>query len=175
MTNVRDPEGIHAPMGQFAHMRTYPTASNHEVTAPNTDTLDTMVWLDVSKEPWVVSIPETHDRYCLFSLLDGWTTVFQSLGKRTTGTGPQKFAITGPGWKGKLPSGLKAIQVAYQHRVGARPHLLHRHDGGLRGRARYPGRLLRRSAQLVRETLHAAAGPGGSDHRYGDLRARAGQ
>ena len=28
-------------------------------------------------------------------------------GKRTTGTGPQTYAITGPGWKGKLPPGMK--------------------------------------------------------------------
>jgi hypothetical protein len=107
MTNVREPEGMRAPTGQFARMRTYPTASNHEVAAPTTDVLYTMAWLDVSKEPWVLSIPDAHDRYYLFSLLDGWTTVFQAPGKRTTGTTPQKYAITGPGWKGKLPSGLK--------------------------------------------------------------------
>ena len=107
MTNVRYPEGIHAPMGQFAHIRTFPTASNHEVTAPNADMLATLLWLDVAKEPWVVSIPDLHNRYSQFCLLDGWTTVFQSLGKRTTGTGPQKFAITGPRWKGKLPAGVK--------------------------------------------------------------------
>ena len=106
-TNVRQPEGMRAPLGQFAHSRTFPTASNHEASAPNADMLTTMSWLDVSTEPWVLSIPDTHNRYCLFSLLDGWTTVFQSLGKRTTGTGPQKCAITGPAWKGKLPAGLK--------------------------------------------------------------------
>ena len=40
-------------------------------------------------------------------MLDAWTDVFQVPGKRTTGTGPQKYAITGPGWKGKLPEGVK--------------------------------------------------------------------
>ena len=39
-------------------------------------------------------------------MLDGWTDVFQVPGKRTTGTGPQKYAITGPGWKGTLPAGV---------------------------------------------------------------------
>ena len=107
MTNVRQPQGMRAPMGQFARIRTYPTASNHDITAPNTDTLYTLVWLDVGKEPWVLSIPDAHNRYCLFPMLDGWTTVFQAPGKRTTGTGPQKYAITGPGWKGKLPPGVK--------------------------------------------------------------------
>ena len=107
MTNVRYPEGTQAPLGQFARVRTYPPASNHDATTPNADTLYTGLWLDLSKEPWVVSLPDVHDRYCLFPMLDGWTTVFQSPGKRTTGTGPQKYVITGPGWKGKLPSGLR--------------------------------------------------------------------
>ena len=40
-------------------------------------------------------------------MLDGWTNVFQVPGKRTTGTGAQTYAITGPGWKGTLPAGVK--------------------------------------------------------------------
>jgi hypothetical protein len=40
-------------------------------------------------------------------MLDGWTSVFGAPGSRTTGTGPQNCVITGPAWKGKLPSGLK--------------------------------------------------------------------
>jgi hypothetical protein len=107
MTNVRAPEGMKAPIGQFARARAYPLASDHDVTLPNADTLQTIIWLDVSREPWVVSLPDMQGRYCLFPMLDGWTTVFGSLGKRTTGTGPQKVAITGPGWKGKLPAGVK--------------------------------------------------------------------
>ena len=107
MTNVRFPEGMNAPMGQFARIRTYPAASNREITTPSADTLYTAVWLDVAKEPWVLSLPDTQGRYCLFPMLDGWSTVFETPGKRTTGTGPQKYAITGPDWKGKLPSGLK--------------------------------------------------------------------
>jgi hypothetical protein len=54
-----------------------------------------------------LSLPDADDRYYLFPMLDGWTDVFQVPGKRTTGTGPQKYAITGPGWKGTLPEGVK--------------------------------------------------------------------
>jgi hypothetical protein len=43
-------------------------------------------------------------------MLDGWTNVFQVSGKRTTGTGAQTYAITGPGWNGTLPSGVKQYQ-----------------------------------------------------------------
>src|SRR5271170_4703711 len=105
-TNVVSPEGTSAPMGQFAKLREYPNASFNAVTAPNADTLYTTTWLDVSKEPWVVSIPDLKGRYALFPMLDGWTDVFQVPGKRTTGTGAQKYAITGPGWTGTLPAGV---------------------------------------------------------------------
>ena len=106
-TNVAAPEGSSAPMGQFAKLREYPDASFTTITAPNADTLYTIVWLDVSKEPWVVSIPDLKGRYALFPILDGWTDVFQDPGKRTTGTGAQKYAITGPGWSGTLPADVK--------------------------------------------------------------------
>ena len=106
MTNVVKPEGTRAPMGQFVRMRQYPTAAYRDVTAPNADTLYTTTWLDVSKEPWVLSIPDMKDRYFLFPMLSGWTDVFQVPGKRTTGTKAQKYAITGPGWTGTLPEGV---------------------------------------------------------------------
>src|SRR5262245_18736748 len=106
MTNVDKPAGSKAPMGQFARLRSYPAVDDHSVTAPNADTLYTLTWLDVSKEPWILSIPDMKDRYFLFPMLDGWTNVFQVPGKRTTGTKAQKYAITGPGWTGTLPAGV---------------------------------------------------------------------
>lgn len=107
MTNMATPEGNRAPMGQFAKAREYPNASFRDVTAPNADTLYTMAWIDVGKEPWVLSIPDMKDRYFLVPMLDGWTNVFQVPGSRTTGTGAQTYAITGPEWSGSLPAGVK--------------------------------------------------------------------
>jgi len=107
ITNVAQPEGMHAPMGQIVKAREYPNASFRDVTAPNADTLYTTAFFDVGKEPWVLSIPDMKDRYALFPMLDGWTTVFQVPGKRTTGTAAQTYAITGPGWSGPLPAGVK--------------------------------------------------------------------
>ena len=107
MTNVAAPEGNRGPMGQFIRAREYPDASFRDVTAPNADTLYTTSWIDVGKEPWVLSIPDMKGRYFLVPMLDGWTNVFQAPGKRTTGTGAQTYAITGPEWSGELPAGLK--------------------------------------------------------------------
>jgi hypothetical protein len=106
MTNVAEPQATRAPMGHLIRVREYPTAQFRDVTAPNADTLYTTAWVDVAKEPWVLSLPDAADRYYLFPMLSGWTDVFQVPGKRTTGTGPQKYAITGPGWQGELPEGV---------------------------------------------------------------------
>ena len=107
ITNVAAPAGTKAPMGQMIKVRQYPNAEFRDVTAPNADTLYTTAFFDVGKEPWVISIPDMKGRYALFPMLDGWTTVFQVPGKRTTGTAAQTYAITGPGWKGTLPGGVK--------------------------------------------------------------------
>ncbi|MGA7389824.1 MAG: DUF1254 domain-containing protein [Pseudolabrys sp.] len=107
ITNVASVEGTHGPMGQIIKLRQYPNASFRDVTAPNADTLYTTAFFDVGKEPWVLSIPDMKGRYFLFPMLDGWTNVFQVPGKRTTGTAAQTYAITGPGWKGTLPNGVK--------------------------------------------------------------------
>jgi hypothetical protein len=103
MTNTATAGEPHAPMGQLVRMRKFPDPTFVDVTAPNADTLYTTAWLDVGKEPWILSLPDSHGRYYLMPMLDGWTNVFQDPGTRTTGNGPQTYAITGPGWSGTLP------------------------------------------------------------------------
>jgi hypothetical protein len=110
MTNVATPQGTHAPMGQFLRMRTYPNAQFRDVTAPNADTLYSTAWLDLAKEPFVLSLPDMGDRYFLMPMLSGWTNVFEVPGTRTTGNKAQTFVITGPGWTGNLPDGVKELK-----------------------------------------------------------------
>lgn len=103
LTNVPTAEDIKAPMGQIARMRVYPKPSSRTITAPNADTLYTQAWLNVSKEPWVVTVPDMGDRYFLLPMMDAWTNVFASPGTRNGGGKPRTFAITGPDWHGTLP------------------------------------------------------------------------
>ncbi len=110
MTNVARPDGLRAPMGQFVNAREYPTAAFRDVTAPNADTLYSAAWLDLSRQPHVLSLPDMKGRYYLMPMLDGWTNVFADPGTRTTGSGPQTFAITGPKWSGTLPEGVKELK-----------------------------------------------------------------
>ena len=109
LTNVARPDERHAPMGQFANMRKYPTAEFKEVTAPNADTLYSSAFLDLSQEPYVLELPDMGKRYFLMPILDGWTNVFADPGSRTTGGAAQKFLITGPGWSGSVPRGMKRL------------------------------------------------------------------
>lgn len=110
MTNAVESKGFHAPMGQFLRMRTYPDAKFRDVTAPNADTLYSTAWLDLAREPYVLSLPALGDRYFLMPMLDAWTNVFEVPGSRTTGGKAQVYAITGPGWKGTLPAGMKELK-----------------------------------------------------------------
>src|SRR5499425_3318745 len=107
ITNVAGMEATRGPMGQIINLRQYPNASFRDVTAPNADTLYSTAFFDVGNEPWVFSFPDMGDRYFLMPMLDGWTKVFADPGSRTTGGGAQTYAITGPGWSGTLPPGVK--------------------------------------------------------------------
>lgn len=111
MTNSARPGHSHAPMGQLYRAREYPDAKFRDVTAPNADTLYSTAWLDLSTEPYVLSLPDMGDRYFLMPMLDGWTNVFEVPGTRTTGQRAQAYAITGPDWSGELPSGVKRLRA----------------------------------------------------------------
>ena len=112
MTNV--PPGAKdgfGPAGIWSHMRTYPTADFREVVRPNFDTLYSAAWLDLRKEPAVISIPDSQGRYYLLPLLDMWSDVFAVPGKRTSGTQAQTYAVVPPGWSGTLPADVERIDA----------------------------------------------------------------
>ena len=100
------------PPNEFHHFRAFPTADMRAVVRPNFDTLYSMAWLDLTAGPVIMHAPDTDDRYYMLPLLDMWTDVFATLGKRTTGTDAQDFVISAPGYAGDLPEGLAAIAAS---------------------------------------------------------------
>lgn len=111
MTNTEEATQEAAPINQFVNKKTFPDPSFKNVVSPNADTLYSSAWLDLTKEPIILSVPEMGDRYYLMEMLDAWTNVFADPGTRTTGNGKGSFAITGPDWNGHLPQGVKEIKA----------------------------------------------------------------
>jgi hypothetical protein len=103
MTNVSaGNEPGFGPPNAFHSMPEYPSATLKVVVRPNFDTLYSSAWLDLTKEPVVVSVPNTKGRYYLLPMLDMWTDVFASPGWRTTGTEAQHFLVAPAGWRPDL-------------------------------------------------------------------------
>ena len=99
------------PANMFNNFAEFPTAEFRTVVRPNFDTLYSSAWLDLTKEPVIVSAPDTGGRYYLLPMLDMWTDVFASPGWRTTGTQAADFFITPPGWTGTVPAGMSRISA----------------------------------------------------------------
>ena len=85
------------------------STSNLLLTDTNHDTLYTVGWLELSKGPQVLHVPDMAGRYYSIEFVDPWGDVFAYVGRRTTGTRAGDTLISGPGWQGTLPEGLTQI------------------------------------------------------------------
>ena len=76
----------------------------------NRDTLITIGWLDLSKGPQILHVPDMAGRYYSVQFTDpSKNTNFAYVGKHTTGTDAGGYLISGPGWKGAVPRGMTQI------------------------------------------------------------------
>jgi hypothetical protein len=103
-------DGKGGPGNQMVHFTKFPDADFKDVVRPNADTYYNTASIDLSSDAMVLEVPNTNGRYFLLPMLDAWTNVFISPGKRTTGTEAKKYLITGPQWKGTVPTGLEEIK-----------------------------------------------------------------
>jgi hypothetical protein len=118
-TNIAktEPNKLGAPMNEFANVPRYPPAGYRGVSAPNADTLYSLAWLDLS-EPMVFSQPDMGNRFYLFEMVDLWMTDLKSSpSTRMAGGNAENYLITGPGWSGDVPEGMKHISMPTRYMV----------------------------------------------------------
>lgn len=114
-TNIEIPHPIKpiAPINQLGHFRRFPDHTLTAIVKPNVDTYYSIAWMDLEKEPLVLSMPAT-DRYYLLPFYDAYSNIFASPGTRTTGADELTLLIVGPNWKGEVPEGMTLIQSPTQ-------------------------------------------------------------
>ena len=96
-----EPDTMRAPVNALVHGRDTP------------DTLSSSAWLDLAREPLVLTVPDTRGRYYALWLRDAWGNVFASVGARTTGTRQGAFALLGPHHHAmRVPAGLTPIPAS---------------------------------------------------------------
>jgi hypothetical protein len=86
-------------IGTFETCRDSLTMSAHRGKADIPPQGGSPTWVNVSKEPLLISVPDSGGHFYLLLMIDMWTDIFAVPGKRTTGTGAQLLAIAGPGGK----------------------------------------------------------------------------
>src|SRR5436190_4853504 len=75
---INHPPGLRpgfGPEGRFYHVREFSSTGGRPVF----DTLPSFAWLNLDKGPYVLDVPETHDRYYCVAIYDMWSEVFSSL------------------------------------------------------------------------------------------------
>ncbi len=121
-TSVNAPNGNgYGPLNEFSNIQKLANASERTVVAPNNDTLYSLAWLDLRHQPQVLHAPPIHHRFWEFELVDPWTNNFYNITSIPTPLGPGDYgvrsggnwAVLGPGFKGRLPRGVKRINSPY--------------------------------------------------------------
>jgi hypothetical protein len=86
------------------------TPDAKDMPTANNDTyyMSAVVKLD---QPYILSVPDTHDRYYVVNVFNMWQELEHYIGRRTTGTTAARYVIVPPKWSGKLPDGVVRLDV----------------------------------------------------------------
>jgi hypothetical protein len=113
MTSVNVSNGAYGPVNQFNSVRSLNSAGSKAVVAPGSNGLSSIAWLDLSKQPQVLHVPQVKNHLFVLGLIDPYTTNIKNLGS-VHNTKPGSYVICGPGQHGlAIPAGTSRIDVDY--------------------------------------------------------------
>jgi hypothetical protein len=99
------------PANFLFHRPTLSDASARGVTTPNNDTLYSTAWLDLAEGPVVLTVPPLPGRYHSVAIMNLFTDNDAVIGTRVNGETGGRYALVGPGYKGKLPDDAKTVRI----------------------------------------------------------------
>ncbi len=98
------------PFNEVASVARVYTPEDTAIITPNSDTPYSFIVFDLRAEPVVVTMPAIEkNRYYSLQLIDLYTNNVDYPGTRVDGNDGGDFLITGPGWKGEVPAGIKRV------------------------------------------------------------------
>lgn len=117
LTSVTVPDNQgDAPVNQWSHFTALATTKEGLVVAPNSDTLYSIAWLDLQREPIVLHVPDTGSRFNVVPLLTPYEENIANIGNGFSGgLAPGNYLIEGPGaqFDHLVPPGLTVIHAPY--------------------------------------------------------------
>jgi len=78
---------------------------------PNANVIYGFGFLDLGREPVILTVPNSNNRYYMVEICDMWTNALAYAGGVATGYKGGTFALVGPRWKGRLPAGVTRIDA----------------------------------------------------------------
>ena len=113
MTSIDVSSGAFGPVNRFNNVRSLNNAGSTVVVAPGANSLSSIAWLDLSKEPEVLHVPEVRDHFYVLALIDPYTNNPVNFGSASD-TLPGDYVIAGPGQDAvPIPAGTRRIMVNY--------------------------------------------------------------
>ncbi|RVJ59514.1 DUF1254 domain-containing protein [Sinorhizobium medicae] len=98
------------PLNTLANIAKVYTPEDTAIITPNSDTPYSFIVFDLRAEPVMVTMPAIEkERYYSLQLVDLYTNNVDYPGTRVDGNDGGDFLITGPGWKGDVPKGIKRV------------------------------------------------------------------
>jgi len=105
-------------VNELARVRQLRGPEYKQIATPNNDTLYIQSFMDLSREPMVLTVPAVEeDRYYGVQLWDPNGDTFAYIGTLTTGYDAGAYALVGPNWSGNLPEGVERIDSPYDNAV----------------------------------------------------------
>lgn len=113
MTSIDVSNGTFGPVNQFNSVRSLNNPGSTAVVAPGSNGLSSIAWVDLSKEPQVLHVPDVQDHFYVLGFIDPYTNNILNLGS-VNNTQQGDYVITSPEQSDLLiPEGTQRIAVDY--------------------------------------------------------------